>query len=66
MTTTKVTHNPLREARSWSPAPTPIDPIGLKHPNVVNVPMGVGALMAAAITHYRGETGAALTAWGGS
>ena len=32
-----------------------IDATGLRHPDVVVVPMGVGAFMAAAITHYRGE-----------
>lgn len=32
-----------------------IEATGLSHPDVVVVPMGVGAFMAAAITHYRRE-----------
>ncbi len=32
-----------------------IDATGLSHPDVVVVPMGVGAFMAAAVTHYRTE-----------
>ncbi len=31
-----------------------IDATGLDHPDLVVVPMGVGAFMAAAVTHYRG------------
>jgi len=31
-----------------------IDSSGIEHPDLVVVPMGVGAFMAAAITHYRG------------
>ena len=32
-----------------------LDATGLSQPDLVVVPMGVGALMAAAVTHYRGE-----------
>ncbi|WP_423980832.1 diaminopropionate ammonia-lyase [Ilumatobacter sp.] len=32
-----------------------IDATGLSHPDVVVVPMGVGAFMAAAVTHYRDD-----------
>lgn len=32
-----------------------IDATGLSQPDLVVVPMGVGAFMAAAVTHYRGE-----------